>query len=667
MASDISTLLLLIASDVEQVVAKMQELQCSISALHPPGDPAKNTSSRIVNLLRKAEAEEEPSPATWSQWSTAAKQVHEVVSEISMASQFAKQIAKKVFAGGFIQDNLQKSFDDDSFQTAHRLLLPSLMASDGYGNETDAKSPETAQKTEMMTTAFVDLSNDKTLLPSTTLLNMKTATANKRNVAKPPHLFKVVVGAKSGSVAGSFQSLEAHKIAPSPVLLPERRRSGILVSKLQTPKHIPALASSCHRSYPSHGVAVRRSMEKKVKLRRSSELGSIDGRTVRLCKLSTTEGTAVVKKQATKEEPGRAVADMYSSKTGDNEVIISHSVNPVSLLSPPLVLPLSSAVKKVEESSSRSKKTKKWLPQRFSSKAKPETGKTAAITRHKTRTPSKPLPALITKLPPRKLMNSSTTTTTAIPSAQALLDPADMKLSSSKTVPPPLLPLPPARQAAERKRIAAEAVIKNSSSVVTAANVQVGTKAVVTVSSSKSVTDSRISLKNDSKLFEEADSGILLTRSREQQEKKVEVKDSAANLKSTCSSIDLRRRDVEEGMELPPLVGGVVVPSLLRMGSGAGKENKHNSSNLVRSSSVGNQQQKSSSSRSNKPPLTAENGRSSSGKSLLTRAKSWMSLQSTKDHRDNGRGVGGSRRGEVVYGCLSSSSSSAAPKPLLAR
>jgi hypothetical protein len=648
---------------VEQVVAKMQELQCSISALHPPGDPAKNTSSRIVNLLRKAEAEEEPSPAaTWSQWSTAAKQVHEVVSEISMASQFAKQIAKKVFAGGSIQDNLQKSFDDDSFQTAHRLLLPSLMASDGYGNDADAKSPETVQNTEMMTTAFVDLSNDKTLLPSATLLSMKTATANKRNVAKPPHLFKVVVGAKSGSVAGSFQSLEAHKIAPTPIL-PERRRSGILVSKLQTPKHIPALASSCRRSYPSHGVAVRHSMEKKVKLRRSSELGSIDGRTVRLCKLSTTEGTAVVKKRATKEEPGRAAADMYSSKTSNNEVIISHSVNLVSLLPPPLVLPLSSAVKKVEESSSRSKKTKKWLPQRFSSKAKPETAKTAAITRHKTRTPSKPLPALITKLPPRKLMNSSTTTT-AIPPAQALLDPADMKLSSSKTVPPPLLPLPPARQAAERKRMAAEAVIKSSSSVVT--TVQVGTKAVVAVSSSKSVTDSRISLKNDSKLFEEADSGILLTRSREQQEKKVEVKDSAANLKSTCSSMDLRRRDVEEGMELPPLVGGVVVPGLLRMGSGVGKENKHNSGNLVRSSSVGNQQQKSISSRSNKPPLTAENGRSSSGKSLLTRAKSWMSLQSTKDRRDNGKGVGGSRRGEVVYGCLSSSSS-AAPKAFLAR
>jgi hypothetical protein len=187
-----------------------------------------------------------------------------------------------------------------------------------------------------------------------------------------------------------------------------------------------------------------------------------------------------------------------------------------------------------------------------------------------------------------------------------------MKLSSPKTVPPPLLPLPPARQAAERKRIAAEAVIKSSSSVMTAANVQVGTKAVVAVSSSKSVTNSRISLKNDSKLFEEADSGTLLTRTREQQEKKVEVKDSAANLKSTCGSIDLRR-DVEEGMELPPLVGGVVVPGLLRMGSGVGKENKHNSSNLVRSSSVGNQQQKSSSSRSNKPPLTAENGRSSSG------------------------------------------------------
>jgi hypothetical protein len=619
---------------------------------------------RIVNLLRKAEAEEEPSPAAmWSQWSTAAKQMHEVVSEISMASQFAKQIAKKVFAGGSIQDNLQKCFDDDSCQTVHRLLLPSLMASDGYGNDADAKSQETVQKTEMMRTAFVDLSNDKTLFPNATLLSMKTVTANKQNVVKPPHLFKVVVGAKSGSVAGSFQSLEAQKIAPSPVLLPERRRSGILGSKSQTPKLIPSLPSSCRRSYPSHGAAVRCSMEKKVKLRRSSELGSIDGKTVRLCKLSTTEGTAVVKKRATKEEPGRAAADMYSSQAGDNEVIISHSVNPVSLLPPPLVLPLSSAVKKVEESSSRSKKTKKWLPQRFSSKAKPET---AAITRHKTRTPSKPLPALITKLPTRKLMNSSTTTTTAIPSAQALLDPADMKLSSPKTVPPPLLPLPPARQAAERKRIAAEAVIKSSSSVMTAANVQVGTKAVVAVSSSKSVTNSRISLKNDSKLFEEADSGTLLTRTREQQEKKVEVKDSAANLKSTCGSIDLRR-DVEEGMELPPLVGGVVVPGLLRMGSGVGKENKHNSSNLVRSSSVGNQQQKSSSSRSNKPPLTAENGRSSSGKSLLTRAKSWMSLQSTKDHHDNGRGVGGSRRGEVVYGCLSSSSSAPPPKALLAR
>jgi hypothetical protein len=43
-----------------------------------------------------------------------------------------------------------------------------------------------------------------------------------------------------------------------------------------------------------------------------------------------------------------------------------------------------------------------------------------------------------------------------------------------------------------------------------------------------------------------------------------------------------------------------------------------------------------------------------------------MSLQSTKDHHDNGRGVGGSRR-EVVYGCLSSSSSAAAAKALLAR
>jgi hypothetical protein len=44
-----------------------------------------------------------------------------------------------------------------------------------------------------------------------------------------------------------------------------------------------------------------------------------------------------------------------------------------------------------------------------------------------------------------------------------------------------------------------------------------------------------------------------------------------------------------------------------------------------------------------------------------------MSLQSIKDHHDNGRGVGGSRRGEVVYGCLSSSSAAAAPKALLAR
>ncbi len=103
---------------------------------------------------------------------------------------------------------------------------------------------------------------------------------------KSPHLLKVGVGcnnslgAKSHSAAGNFQSLKALKIA----LLPERR-SDTLVSKPQTPKHVAAVASSSHRFYLSH-VAVCHSMEKKAKLRLSSELGR-DGRTVELCKLST--------------------------------------------------------------------------------------------------------------------------------------------------------------------------------------------------------------------------------------------------------------------------------------------------------------------------------------------------------------------------------------------
>ncbi len=113
---------------------------------------------------------------------------------------------------------------------------------------------------------------------------------------KPPHLLKVGVGcnnslgAKSHSAAGNFQSLKAHKIA----LLPERR-SGTLVSKHQTPKRVAAVASSCHRSYLSH-VAVCHSMEKKAKLRLSSELGR-DGRTVQLCKLSTEVYTYILASQ----------------------------------------------------------------------------------------------------------------------------------------------------------------------------------------------------------------------------------------------------------------------------------------------------------------------------------------------------------------------------------
>jgi hypothetical protein len=59
---------------------------------------------------------------------------------------------------------------------------------------------------------------------------------------------------------------------------------------------------------------------------------------------------------------------------------------------------------------------------------------------------------MIPKLPPTKLMDSSTTTIIAKPSTQALLDPIDMKLNSSKTMSLHFLPLPPAYQATKRKK-----------------------------------------------------------------------------------------------------------------------------------------------------------------------------------------------------------------------
>jgi len=82
---------------------------------------------------------------------------------------------------------------------------------------------------------------------------MKTATA-KRNVANAKTSTPIEsrcgaqysLGAKSHSAAGNFQSLKAHKIALKP-----ERRSGTLVSKPQTPKHVAAVASSCHKSYLS--------------------------------------------------------------------------------------------------------------------------------------------------------------------------------------------------------------------------------------------------------------------------------------------------------------------------------------------------------------------------------------------------------------------------------
>lgn len=361
----------------------------------------------------------------WRHWSSPAKDVHDVLSEILLANQLNKRFVNLMGSGSndshqFDSVNKSKAMT----KPANKLLLDS---------ESDT---ENSSKRDL-TRASVNSSLSSGVLEPTVCSSVESLVStprpgrpiplNRRSSSKksslkkpPPHLFKVVVGnegpaAKTGSTVSHRQvearKTEARKITtPSPLY---KRRSGTLVQK---PLRV---SGELRSSSTSQNSSIRCSIERKrltdsASLRRSTE------KFVEACRAMMEEEEQL--KRANGQATGKAV----------------HFSNSPPIVIRPLLFESPGKVK-VKPAT---KTHKNWLTHRFS---KSSSAKESSVIKPKKifKSSSRDLPTLISRLPAQKVEPSSIPVTS---------EPAkDTKETLSVR---PSLPLPPARQA--------DNVLKNS-------------------------------------------------------------------------------------------------------------------------------------------------------------------------------------------------------------
>lgn len=359
----------------------------------------------------------------WRHWSSPAKDVHDVLSEILLTNQLNKQYVNLVVASS---NHIHQNDSLLTAKPANKLQL-------------DAKSnPENSSKRDVRR-ASVNSSLSSGVLEPTVCSSIESLEStprssrpiplNRRSSSKkgplkkpPPHLFKVVVGnggpaAKTGSaIIHQARKTEARKIStPSPLY---KRRSGTLVQK---PVRISGELRSSHTSQNS---SIRCSVEGKrltdsASLRRSTE------KFVEACRALMEEEEQL--KRANGQAAGKAV------HFSNSPPIVIRSL----LFESPGMVKVKPAVKA----------HKNWLSNRFS---KYSSAKDSSVIKPKVfKSSSRDLPTLISRLPAQKVEAATVPVT-----AEAPKDVKDAKSMRESLPGQTSLPLPPARQA--------DYVLKNS-------------------------------------------------------------------------------------------------------------------------------------------------------------------------------------------------------------
>lgn len=592
-------LLLQAVSKVEQVLARLQELQSSISGSQPPTTSRVNPPScRMPHLLANSPEKSKGATAEcrvsgeykrgiarlgrakgsnstperrksltladgWRHWSSPAKDVHDVISEIMLANKLTKQFVNLVGSNPNA-GNLNANTSKAKLKSGRKTLLDST--SDLNRTRTSVNSNPSSSEGSLLSGV-----PDPTLCSSVESLStprrrnkpvsLNTRSASKRSSTKkpPPHVFKVVVGSEGPAAktapASGLRSIEARKnearklTTPSPLY---KRRSGTLVQK-------PLRMSGELRTSPGgQNSKIRCSIEKKrltdsASLRRSTE------KFVEACRALMEEDEKL------RRANGQGKAVHFSN-------------------TPPVVIrPLTfdSPVWKVKPAK---KAHKNWLTHRFSKTAAKET---SLLKLKKKTSPTNDLSTLISRLPCQK---------TEPPAASACTEPAKNTKSVSKTELVPVassLPLPPARQAEALKNRITEA----RGMALKASRDQKSGYTSYALEPTVVLTSSRESLAS-------VDANSLKEKDKNRCSVGCPPKDT------TASSNGKGNQNTATPAEIPSYMRP-------RAGAGSGKENAR-SSNTPRQSSAG-LDSKSSSTKHN------------SGSSLLHRAKGWVNLHKTKD------------------------------------
>ncbi|KAG0580390.1 hypothetical protein KC19_4G169900 [Ceratodon purpureus] len=582
-------LLLQAVSKVDQVVARLQELQSTIAGSqlntqsrfnYPSGrmpdllgrSPKKSSAmdcrvsgelqGSFLKLGRKKGSTSTPERRKsltladgWRHWSTPAKDVHDVLSEILLANQLNKRFVNLVGS---------KSSHDEQFDNVNKSKATTKSSNKLVLDSTS--DTENSSKKDLTTTSVNSSLSSDVLEPTvcssveslvSTPRTSKPIPLNRRSSSKrgslrkpPPHLFKVIVGnegpaAKTGSAVSHRQvdlqkSTEARKITtPSPLY---KRRSGTLVQK---PVRI---SGELRSSSNSRNSSLRCSVERKrltdsASLRRSTE------KFVEACRAMMEEEEQL--KRANGQATGKGV----------------HFTKSPPIFIRPLLFesPGKSKMKPV------AKTHKNWLTNRFSKSSSAKESSILSKPKKIFKSSSRDLPTLISRLPAHKVEPSS------IPLSS---EPAKVLKETSSG--PPSLPLPPARQADNVLKNSARGMALKASKDKKSGYTSYDLEPTVLLSSSR-------------ESLAEVDSNSLKVKDRKRCSVGCPPKDTSA------PALNARRNDsFATSMD-------VNLPNYMkpRAGSGPGKENNSKSINIT--------------------------AKHSSGTSLLHRAKDWVSLHKTKD------------------------------------
>ena len=465
----------------------------------------------------------------WRHWSSPAKDVHDVISEIILASQLTKQFVNVIGRNSSFEKcqtyGLVKKITRESTNFTTDPSPKKKPPASALTNSFDSTPSEGDGDTKFAPTVCSSVESlESTPIPSGkggAQINRRSSSKKHHSMRKPPpHVFKVVLSsegpaAKSGT-AISLRQLEARKLnesrkltTPSPLY---KRRSGTLVQK---PCSVISTNPELRSSSTSQSSIIRGSIERKARLQNSASVRRSTEKFVEACRLLMEE------EAQQKREAG--------IKDGSPPLVIK----PLSFDSPSL-------------RKAPAKRSKNWLIHRFSKSSVSGESSNAVATagivkQRKKASKGSNLPTLISRLPAQK-------PETRVQDTPARVSDAPARGSNHGAT--DSLPLPPAHRSSAAG-LAMKAMRDKKSGMTSYALAPVSTPR-----SSREVTT--------------VDSNtVVLLKEKSKCSVGCPSKDANSHSKSRTSGLDAGiRATTEQSM-----------PSYMRPKSGAGKENNNNNNN----------------------------------------------------------------------------------------